>query len=614
MDRPDPDLEPVERVARAMPGTEAAEWVDLALRHAWSALAKAELDPVPAIACVRAGTLGVELLVDPASATAPAGFVADDGGHVWRLDPAVSLQKLRTLAEGQSPLLPALVSVGASPEGPVLVDLEHAGVLAVEGDANRVEAFLAGAALELASAPWADDTRVFLVGGDTRLAALDGVELTEEVGTLDGDLGALAAEREQALGPNSSVLAARVAPTSSEAWSPAVVVLSPGAVPGDEVVAVARHARPGRSGVALVAPGPVPSATWRLVIEPDGSAVLEPLGLALEVDVDAEAVAGMAELVGGAADGTDARIFEQVAPAEARPALTEVEDAEEPEPEVDGELEPVEIEVGVLGPVVVTWPDQQGRRQPPRRKLDEVVAYLATHDERPVPAERLRTALWPLRDDARAGEVADSTFRSTMSRVRAALGRDSAGHLHLPEQRNGAYALGPRCRSDWSRFKALARAARTASSAEAIDLLREALALVRGAPFADALPGTYAWAWSEQLISEIEVAVADAAEDLAERAREAGDAELARWGSRQGLLAIPSREALYRERMLAAFDAGDHDDIDQAYTEARRAARAVDDLAEPQDETSQLYERLKQACRSTANGPAGGSTRRARGA
>lgn len=50
--------------------------------------------------------------------------------------------------------------------------------------------------------------------------------------------------------------------------------------------------------------------------------------------------------------------------------------------------------------------------------------------------------------------------------------------------------------------------------------------------------------------------------------------------------------------MLAAFDAGDPDDIDQAYAEARRATRAVDDLAEPQDETSELYERLKRACRS----------------
>lgn len=65
--------------------------------------------------------------------------------------------------------------------------------------------------------------------------------------------------------------------------------------------------------------------------------------------------------------------------------------------------------------------------------------------------------------------------------------------------------------------------------------------------------------------------------------------------------------------MLAAFDAGDHDNIGQAYIEARGAARAVDDLAEPQDETSQLHEPLKQACRSTV-GHTGGTMRRARGA
>ena len=75
-----------------------------------------------------------------------------------------------------------------------------------------------------------------------------------------------------------------------------------------------------------------------------------------------------------------------------------------------------EVEVLVLGSVVVTWPGMDGRRAPQRRKLEEVVAYLATHDERPVLAERLRAALWPVRNGPRAGEVAGSTFRSTMSR------------------------------------------------------------------------------------------------------------------------------------------------------------------------------------------------------
>nr|MDQ3573764.1 hypothetical protein [Actinomycetota bacterium] len=595
--RPDPGLEPVERAARSMPGTEAAEWVDLALRYGWCALADAELDPLPAIVCVRAGTLGVELLVEPPCPGAPGRFVADDDGHTWRLDPQMDLEELRALAQGQSPLLPALVSAGVTAEGPVLIDLEQAGILAVEGDPERVEAFLAGAALELATAPWAGDTQVWLVGADPRLAAMDTVELVEDLDTLATSIEELTNEREQTLGPRASTLAARVMPANTEAWAPAVVVMAPGAASGEEAANLASHARPGRSGLAVIAPGPVPGAAWRLVIEADGRAMLDPLGLSLEVEVDAEAVAGLTALVANAADAQDVAPVVELVPEEAEPPASR---------------ESPDAEVRVLGPVVVTWPGLEGKRQPHRRKLEEVVAYLGTHDERPVPAERLRVALWPLRDDPWAGEVANSTFRSTMSRARAALGRDATGQLHLPEQKNGTYELGPRFGCDWSRFKALARDARTASSDEAIELLREALALVRGAPFADVLPGTYAWAWSEQLVSEIEVAVADAAEELAERAREAGDAELARWATRQGLLVIPSREVLYRQRMLAAFDAGDQDDIEQAYVEARRAARAVDDLAEPQDETSELYERLRQACRPMAGGSSSGSPKRAR--
>lgn len=45
--------------------------------------------------------------------------------------------------------------------------------------------------------------------------------------------------------------------------------------------------------------------------------------------------------------------------------------------------------------------------------------------------------------------------------------------------------------------------------------------------------------------------------------------------------------------MRAAFEAGDIDDVEQAYTEARRAARTIGE--EPQGETTALYERLRRA-------------------
>ncbi|HWI04359.1 MAG TPA: hypothetical protein VNT52_11150, partial [Acidimicrobiales bacterium] len=101
------------------------------------------------------------------------------------------------------------------------------------------------------------------------------------------------------------------------------------------------------------------------------------------------------------------------------------------------------------------------------------------------------------------------------------------------------------------------------------------------------------------LVSDIEVAVADAAEKLGERALQAGDPELAEWAARQGLLVVPVREDLHRVRFQAAFDAGDPDGLDAAHTEAVRAIRTHIDPSEAlQDETERLYQRLKRACRS----------------
>jgi hypothetical protein len=269
----------------------------------------------------------------------------------------------------------------------------------------------------------------------------------------------------------------------------------------------------------------------------------------------------------------------------------------------DVDEEPVEGEVCFLGPLKVTWADDVDPITGPERAalLAAAVAYLGAHDDHPVPGPRLQEALWPLgRDesDVRAGSVKGATLRSTMSRLRTALGTDSLGRPHLPPAKNGTYTLGPRYRCTWSRFKAKVAAADKASSAESIELLKEALALVRGRPFEDAPAAYFAWADDSPLVSDIERAVADAAEKLGERALQAGDPELADWAASQGLLVVPVREDLYRVRFQAAFDAGDPDGLDAAHTEAVRAIRTHIDPAEAlQDETERLYQRLKRACR-----------------
>ena len=532
-----------------------AERVDLGLRHAWAALGQAGRSAPPSVLAVRVGDLGIEVLLKAPDVDAPGRFVASDNGHGWTLSADVADEDLRRSVGNQPAPLPELVTVGGTPEGSVLVDLLHVGALSVEGDAARVEGFLAGAALEVATAPWAGATTLGLVGGDHRLTALANVE---------------------SLAPREAPIADWLEATSNVA----VIVVAPGTAGTEETQSIAAivGSRPGRVG--LVASGPIAGATWRLVLGPDGQGMLHPLGLELACAVDAEAVAATVEALGAE---------EVTVPAGPTAPGTAPEETRPTDASKTG--------VAVLGPVVVRWPPTAGVRRPTRRKLEEVVVYLAAHPERPVPAERLRTAIWPLSDDERSGEVADSSFRATMSRTRAALGTTANGRPYLPEARDGCYELDAAFGCDWVDFVALVRRARSAPASEAVALLSEALQLVRGAPFADTPRGAFSWAWSEQLVSVIEVAVADAAERLAELALATGDHDTARRAAEKGLLVVPTRESLYRARMRAAFEAGDIDDIEQAYTEVRRAVRAVDHAEEPQGETTALYERLRRAVR-----------------
>ena len=554
--------------------TGIAERVDLALRHAWSALRRSGR-PAPSVVAVRVGDLGVEILLDNPDPDAPGRFVASDGGRVWALGPEVADDDLRR-SVGQEPApLPALLTVGTTPEGPVLVDLLNAGTLAVEGDDTLVGAFLAGAALELATAPWAAATTLGLLGGDDRLGALSNVvvlgSMASQAGTSGSELSAAS-------------LQSWVSDWLKEAPGVAAVVIAPGMTDCEqtEAIAAAVASRPGRGG--LVASGPIPESPWRLVIAPGGGGVLHPLGLELACAVDTDAVTA-----------TVGNLTSSAATLPACPI-----DLENP----GGETSPSGHGVAVLGPVVVRWPPVPGRRRPTRRKLEEVVVYLATHPQRPVPAERLRTAIWPLSEDERAGEVADSSFRATMSRTRVALGAGPTGRPYLPEAADGCYQLDAAFGCDWVDFEALVRRSRSAATPEAMALLGEALGLVRGAPFADSPRGAFGWAWSEQLVSAIEVAVADAAERLADLALAAGDVATARFATEKGLLVVASRESLYRARMRAASAAGDIDDVEQAYTEARRAARTIGE--EPQGETTALYERLRRAKRTQSEDAAGG--------
>jgi hypothetical protein len=212
----------------------------------------------------------------------------------------------------------------------------------------------------------------------------------------------------------------------------------------------------------------------------------------------------------------------------------------------------VGVWVAVLGTVEVTGlPSEIGDRH----KLTEVLVYLATHGERPVRAEALLCACWPDRD------IASTTFNSVMSRLRRHLSTDDAGQRRLPAADGGAYQLGPDVGCDWMSFRALVARAKAADPSTAVTAYREALSLVRGEPFATVGRGTYSWAWSEQLVYEMEGAVVQAAVALGELALNEGDTETARWAAVRGRVASPCEPLLFEIQIRAAAEAGDEGEL-----------------------------------------------------
>src|SRR5262249_5594747 len=164
----------------------------------------------------------------------------------------LELSDLQEQAASEVPLLPGMVTVGMTPEGCVLVDLEQAGSLSVEGDPDRVDAFVAGVALELSTAPWASETKLVLIGGDDRLAVGNPrVTLADDIDDVTAELKRASILGEEALGSSTSTLAARVAPGNGEGWAPGVVVVSPGVVTPEDLAGLIDVARPHRSGVVL---------------------------------------------------------------------------------------------------------------------------------------------------------------------------------------------------------------------------------------------------------------------------------------------------------------------------------------------------------------------------
>ena len=264
-----PAVEAAERAARAIAADEALRWADLAQRYLGRLLAERQGDDpagvVPVVVIMRVGLRGVEVMIDPPCPDAPGRLVAIDEGRVWALDAAVGLDELVALAGGDRwALLPALVCVGIDAEGAVLVNLEHAGSVSVEGDPDRVRGLLGEVLVGLSSGPWSHEA---LLGLHTMGAALGnelpGVEAAPDAPALVAALDASSERRQAQVGAAGSLAARRAVEAGAE---PHVVVASPAPRP----TRCAASSRPASLTAAASpssppAPSTVPGGGWRSV-------------------------------------------------------------------------------------------------------------------------------------------------------------------------------------------------------------------------------------------------------------------------------------------------------------------------------------------------------------
>ena len=223
-------------------------------------------------ACPR-GECGLEVSLSPAVTNALGWFSPTRDGTTLLLDPDVTLEELEGLAAEHWPAWPAVVTLGETDEGELLLNLEYAGSVSVEGPDNLVAGLLDRMVLELASQPWSDEmlAGLYAIGGSAS-STVPGVQKVAKDNAFD------LAEKLDVVSGAQQELAATVPISALRAMAcealPNVVVAFAG-TPAGALQCLAEAATPEKSGVAVAGAGPYEGARWKVAVSSDGQATVE---------------------------------------------------------------------------------------------------------------------------------------------------------------------------------------------------------------------------------------------------------------------------------------------------------------------------------------------------
>jgi DNA-binding SARP family transcriptional activator len=531
--------------------------------------------PPPRIVAVRLRSDALELVLDPSSVglQAPDPFEMDTSGESWVLprqrELLDRLQDDPEVVGAQAPL-PSLVTLGRDERGLLLLDVEHAGSLAITG--KEAQPLSQAMAIEMACSRWSDQVDLVVVGLEASVEELERVSRAPSVANVIERLERRVRERKALL---DIVKRATNYETrwleGGDAWDLCVVFCMEAAAKAEPVAVdeLVRLAGEGSYGLAVVVCGTeVPSARTRVHV--DGGPLSFEAGAA-ESPGDPGSVLWPQQVTPDFAHGVASLVQVASRTKGVSPLTPPYDDiASTPEAEHDGP----EIEVRVIGPVEIV-----GAARPfTRAWAVELVVYLSMH-RNGASTDQWATALWPDR------VMAPASLHSTASAARRALGLARSGEDHLPRS-HGRLALGDSVTTDWHRFTRYSRS-------EQPEDWRRALALVRGRPFEELRAPD--WALLEGITATMEAVVVDLSCRFAESCLSSGDSAGAEWAARQGLRVSAYDERLYRILMRAADVAGNPAGVESVMAEL---AHLVNDEVEPFDavhpETLELYRALSR--------------------
>ena len=155
--------DPLEESLRQNARVDTLNLIEAAMRHL-RAVTVGRLREKPAVLAVRVGTYGFEVLLSR-PVEAPEGWQTASLGHVLELPQGVTIEDLDAAGQGPS-LCPALVPVGDTAEGPLLLNIEEIGCLIVSGPGTPSVNLLNAVVGTLSTSPLAGDIRIITVGMD----------------------------------------------------------------------------------------------------------------------------------------------------------------------------------------------------------------------------------------------------------------------------------------------------------------------------------------------------------------------------------------------------------------------------------------------------------------